>query len=154
MAGTIADLKEGSTGSIRTMLVQLFDTEQFYEVCPECGSRTRINDGKYTCKDHGDIQPEHTMVVSGVIDDGTDNIRAVFFRENACKLLGMSMETILSKRGHVFESVDIVGKEFILIGRARRNKMFDRLEYIVNDVQAVDLKQEIAKAINVFGSSI
>jgi len=153
-AFTIGELTEGSNGALRAMVMQLFDTEQFYEICPTCGTRIRSEAGKYTCKEHGAVQPEQTIVVSGVIDDGTGNIRAVCFRDNAYKLLGMTKETVLAKKGHLFDSVDVLGKEFIFFGRARKNKMFERLEFIVNDIMQVDIKLEIEKAINVFGSNV
>ncbi|MFQ6010215.1 MAG: DUF2240 family protein [Candidatus Aenigmatarchaeota archaeon] len=150
----ISEMKEGGFYEIKAVVVQLFETEIFYEVCPTCGARTKPENGKFTCSKHGEITPAYAFVVSGVIDDGSENIRAVFFREAGAKVLGMSTEEVVAKKGHLFEDVDVLGKEFIFRGRIRRNKMFGRTEFIVNDIQEVDLKKEIELQINAFGSNL
>jgi hypothetical protein len=140
--------KLGSSGqySIRATVAQLFENEQFYEVCGDCGKRTKPDEeGKFTCPDHGNITPALTMVVSGVIDDGSGNIRAVFFRDSAGKFLGMTIEEAVKRKGKVFETVDVLGKEFIFAGRVRMNKMFSRPEFIVSDLAEVDDKKEVEK---------
>ncbi len=144
----IADLKEGSIGEIRAALVQLFETNVFYEICPVCGTRVMKEANGYKCEEHGVVEPKQTMVLSGVVDDGTANIRAVFFRENALKLIGMNIEDALKIRDSFFESLDVLGKEFVFFGRVRRNAVFNRLEFVVNDVKEVDLEGEINKIIN------
>lgn len=146
----IAGIKEGQIYEIRASLVQLFETEIFYEICPQCGARIRKENGIYNCKEHGEIEPEWTIAVSGIIDDGTENIRVILFRELGAKLLGMEMQDVLNKRGKLFEGIDILGKEFIFVGRARRNKIFNRLEFIVSDLKEVDIKKEINLLINSF----
>jgi len=144
----IGDLKEGSMGEIKAALVQLFETNVFFEICPECGTRVKINDGKFMCNEHGEVEPKQTIVLSGVIDDGTGNIRAVFFRENALKLIGMSIEDVLKIKDSFFENLDVLGKEFIMFGRVRRNKLFGRLEFVVNNIREIDMEKEINKVIN------
>jgi len=157
----IRKLKEGQVAELRAALVQLFETEQFYEICPECGARLKqekkeiepgVEASIWKCSTHGKVKPKITMVVSGVLDDGTGNIRAVFFRELAGKLLGMSMEDIVAKRGKVFENVDVLGKEFVVAGSVRRNRMFDRLEFIATKVKEMDVRAEIKSLLNAFGS--
>lgn len=143
---SIENLREGLTGELRAAVVQVFENEQFYEICPKCSMRIKEENGKYVCKTDGEIaEPSLTLVVSCVIDDGTENVRAVFFRESACKLLGMDMPTILRKRGKIFRDVDLVGKEFLLSGKVRKNSVFERLEFIVSDFKEVDVKKEIEK---------
>lgn len=158
----IKDMKEGENAEVRAALVQLFETEQFYEICPECGARLRqekieiqpgIEAFAWKCGTHGTVKPKVTMALSGVLDDGTGNIRVVFFRELAAKVLGMSMEEIVARKGKVFEGTDIVGKEFIAKGRVRRNKMFDRLEFVANEVREVEPRSEISTLLNLFASN-
>ena len=141
---TISELREGESAEVRAAIVQLFETNFFYEVCPECGKR--VKDGK--CADHGEVEPSKNIVLSGVIDDGTGNIRAVFFRENALNLIGMSMEDVLEKGDSFFGDLDVLGKEFLISGRVRRNKMFNRLEFVANNVKEVDIENEVDKLIN------
>ncbi|MFH0928926.1 MAG: DUF2240 family protein [Candidatus Aenigmatarchaeota archaeon] len=144
---TIADLKEGDMTEIRAAVVQLFETNFFYTVCPECGKRV-TKDNNYKCQDHGEVEPSKNIVLSGVVDDGTGNIRAVFFRDNALKLIGMGMDEVLEKGDSFFNDLDVLGKEFMITGRVRSNKMFKRLEFVANDVKEVDLESQASKLIN------
>nr|NIO44103.1 hypothetical protein [Candidatus Aenigmarchaeota archaeon] len=144
----IASLKEGSMSEIKAALVQLFETNIFFEVCPTCGRRVKMNDNKFTCEEHGKVEPKKTIVLSGVIDDGTGNIRAVFFRENALKLIGMDIDQVLKIKDSFFDNLDVLGKEFIMFGRVRKNKLFGRLEFVVNNIREIDMEKEINKVIN------
>ncbi|MEM5814558.1 MAG: DUF2240 family protein [Candidatus Aenigmatarchaeota archaeon] len=158
----IKDVKENENAEIRAAIVQLFETEQFYEICPECGMRLKqekieiqpgIEAFAWKCATHGTVKPKVTMALSGVLDDGTGNIRVVFFRDLAAKVLGLTMEEIVARKGKVFESVDVIGKEFVVSGRVRRNKMFDRLEFVANDVKDVEPRNEIISLLNLFASN-
>jgi replication factor A1 len=145
---TIDKLKEGEASEIKAALVQLFETNVFYEICPECGTRIRMENDKFTCKEHGEVKPKYMVILSGVIDDGTGNIRAVFFRDNALKLIGMDIEEALKRRESFFEDLNVLGKEFVLYGRVRKNKMFNRLEFVANNIKEIDEEEEANKIIN------
>lgn len=148
----LADAKEGSVCEVRAALLQLFESEIFYEICPQCGKRVRQPDLK--CVEHGAVQPQYAMVLSGVIDDGSANTRAVFFREMAEKVLGLKTQEALLQKTHIFDRVEeLLGNEFVFRGRIRRNQMFDRQEFIVSDVKPVAVKDEINKLINSFGKN-
>jgi ssDNA-binding replication factor A large subunit len=147
---SINELREGDFTEVRAAVVQLFESNFFYDVCPECGSRVR--DGK--CDEHGEVKPAKAIVLSGVIDDGTGNTRAVFFRENALKLIGMNMEEVLKKQESFFNDLDILGKEFLISGRVRRNRMFNRLEFVANSVKDVDIESEANKLLNNLASNL
>lgn len=147
---SINELREGDFTEVRAAIVQLFESNFFYDVCPECGGRVR--DGK--CDEHGEVKPEKAIVLSGVIDDGTGNTRAVFFRDNALKIIGMNMEEVLKKGDSFFSDLDILGKEFLINGRVRRNRMFNRLEFVANNVKDVDIESEANKIINNLASNL
>ena len=158
----ISELKEGATAELRAAIVQIFETEQWYEVCGQCGTRLKqekiniqpgIEAFAWKCVTHGTIPPVHTLVVSGVADDGTGSIRVVFFRDLAAKILGSTIEDLIARKGKIFETSDILGKEFILQGRARRNQMFDRLEFIVSEVNDVNPTKETELILNLFASN-
>jgi len=146
----IANFKEGGSYEIRAALVQLFETSAFYEVCPNCNKRLSNN----KCAEHGEVEPSYMVVLSGVIDDGTGNIRVVFFRDTALNLIGMNMEQALKIKDGFFDNIDVLGKEFVMNGRIRKNPMFGRLEFIVNSIHEADMKYEINKYINSFGSNV
>jgi ssDNA-binding replication factor A large subunit len=144
----VRDFTEGSYRSVRAPILQVFETNVFYEICPECKKRAKETDTGYSCQDHGEVSPDYGMIISGIIDDGTGNIRAVFFSDAAEKLLGMTVQEAKKlfdkkkKPEAVLSGVEL-GKEFILEGSVRRNTFFDRLEFVVNNVKPVDVKEEI-----------
>jgi hypothetical protein len=143
-------LTEGSYKEIRAPLLQVFESNIFYETCPTCHSRVKLNESdNFHCEEHGEIEtPEYGLIISGIADDGTGSIRVVFFNENAERLLGITAKEAKKlfdrkKKLDVVISLVKIGKEFIFEGRARRNALFDRLEFIVSNVKEVDIKQEI-----------
>lgn len=140
----IAQLDDGSYREIRAALLQVFEYNPFFEVCPECDTRLK-NDA---CGEHGAVAPNYRMVVSGIVDDGTDNIRAVFFAENAERILGMNTteaRDLFMKRMSVAPLLAHVelGKEYLFEGRVKKNAFFNNLEFIVNAVRDVDTIREI-----------
>jgi ssDNA-binding replication factor A large subunit len=150
----IADLKEGENAELRASIVQLFETSVFYEICPQCGSRVTKEGLEFKCAEHGKVAPVKTIVLSGIIDDGTGNIRIVFFREVALELVGMDIKKALENEASFFESINILGKEFIISGKTRRNKMFNRLEFVASGVREVDAVEESKKIINMLESKV
>ncbi len=149
----IAEFGEGQFNETRAALVQAFNRNPFYEVCPVCGSRVKENEGKWRCEEHGEVTPEKNLVLSGVIDDGTGNIRAVMFRSAAEKVFGKDVNEIedaLRGKGEDFQLSSIVeglGREFIFRGRVKRNSYSGNLEFVVNEVEDVDAKREAENLI-------
>ena len=73
-------------------IVQLFEP-RFYEVCPSCGKRTRMQESeRYVCEEHGQIEPKYSYVLNAVLDDGTESMRIVAFREQAAQLISKTAE--------------------------------------------------------------
>ena len=72
------------------------------------------------------------------VDDGSDIIRCVLFRENATALIG---EDVMSYKDGSFDDVKmrLIGTQVKLRGRVVKNLLFDRLEFIVNEVEKKDL---------------
>ncbi len=145
----IGELKgaAGETARIRAAVMKVFQRQPFFDVCPTCGKS--LSSGE--CPEHKSVQPAHALIVSVMLDDGTGNIRATFFRKGAEQILGMSTqdaEKIASLAGNPLVALTvtekIIGREKVFNGRARRNEMFGgRLEMIVDSVEEVDLPAEI-----------
>jgi len=150
----ISDLKEGEIAEIRASLVQLFETSIFYEICPQCGKRVIKDNNEFKCDEHGKVEPVKTIVLSGIIDDGTGNIRIVFFRDVALELIGMDIKKALENEESFFDNINILGKEFIITGKVRKNKMFNRLEFVANSVKEVDPIEEANKIINMLETKV
>jgi ssDNA-binding replication factor A large subunit len=135
----ISDLK-GDEGNVELLgtVVQAFEPK-FFEVCPDCGGRARPQEDAYNCVKHGTVtEPDFSYLVNIFLDDGTDNIRTVFFRDQVDALLSMKKEEILKYKDapETFETVkqDLLGKIIKIVGRAKKNEMFDRLEFAANQV--------------------
>ncbi len=121
-------------------VVQIFDL-RFYEVCPRCSKRVKQEADFHVCTEHGNVIPAYSYVLNTVLDDGTETIRCVFFRNQLEKLLGLTPEQLLKFKSEPaeFEAVknNLLGTVVKLYGRANNNSMFNRLEFIA---QAVDTK--------------
>ena len=150
----IDDLKDGDFGEIKACLVQMFRRNPFFEVCPQCGTRMKLLNEKWTCDDHGEVEPAYRIVVSGVADDGYGNIRVVFFSDVAEKLFNKTVAE-LKKIGEremdalkIYDKIDILGKDFIMKGRVKQNSYTEKLEMVINEIAPVDVKKEIESLLN------
>jgi len=123
--------------SARAFIVQLFGPT-FYSVCSECNKKLNET-GK--CDVHGVVAPKRNAILTLILDDGTGNIRAVVFSEQLKKIASPeeleNSETFMGKRQ------ELIGKEIIVEGGVRRNKLTDALEIFVNDFQELDLDKLI-----------
>jgi replication factor A1 len=146
----ITELNESSINvELFGTIVQSFEP-RFFEVCPQCNKRVKSIDGTFLCEEHKNVVPSYSYVLNLVLDDGTETIRTVFFRDQVNKLLGKTKDQVLEYRNKTpeFEVVknDLLGKQIKVTGRTTKNAMFDRLEFITNDVNTnPDPKEEIAK---------
>ncbi|MFH1850362.1 MAG: OB-fold nucleic acid binding domain-containing protein [archaeon] len=141
----IKDLKENDDSvEILGTIVQTFDP-RFFEVCPSCNKRVRQSNGSFRCDEHGEITPGYSYVLNLFLDDGTENIRCVFFRKQAEDLLKKSPEEIIRFKDapETFEEMktELLGNFIKVAGRVTKNQMFDRLELISNSV-VTDLNPE------------
>jgi hypothetical protein len=146
----IKDLNGGEENiELLATLVQVFEPK-FFEICPECNRRAKLNEEGYLCQEHGVVIPNYSYVMNAQIDDGTGNMRAVFFRNQAKILMKKEEDEILKFRDDVnlFTSFkdDMLGNIVKLVGRVTKNAMFDRLEFVSQLVfNDIDPKEEIKK---------
>ncbi|MEM7825992.1 MAG: hypothetical protein QW412_04020, partial [Candidatus Aenigmatarchaeota archaeon] len=122
-------------------IVHVFKSNFLFKVCPVCG--IAIEQSK--CSEHGDVEPNPALVVSCIVDDGSGDMRAVFFRETAERLLEAEAEEIADldeEKRYELIAEKLMGRELILQGRVRKNKIFDRLELIVNEFKDIDVLEE------------
>ena len=156
----VKDLDQGDMKvEVLATIVQVFDPK-FYEICPVCSKRSRLKDDKFECPTHGAINPEYGYVTNCFIDDGTDNIRVVFFREQTQQLTQKDHGSILLFRDNIdnFAQIksELLGKIVKISGKTQRNEMFDRLELVADTIdlnpnpenEIALLKKEIDKASN------
>lgn len=138
--------KRGEKISTRAALLKVFESKPFFEVCEECGKS--LNDGK--CEKHGEVDGKDKLVLSGIIDDGKGSIRAVFFGENAEKIIDMNTEKakeLYKKDKKEFFSKIELGKEYHFSGRVQINKFTNSPELVIINIKNVSPQKEIERLI-------
>ena len=114
-------------------LVQVLDP-RYFNVDPETGKKV-LEGG------------ETSYVMNAVLDDGTGNLRCVFWKNQTNHLLGKTEENIVSLKENLsaFEGIknDLLGEQFKLKGKVVRNEMFDRLEFSVQIVEKANPEEEM-----------
>ncbi len=133
---SISQLTENDNAAeILATIVQVFEP-RFFEICPKCGKRAKAEEGSFVCAEHSNINPDYSYVLNLVVDDGTDSIRTVFFRDSMGKLLNLNNEKILQYRENPesFEQVKtgLLGNMVKINGRVKKNLFFDRIELVAN----------------------
>jgi ssDNA-binding replication factor A large subunit len=122
----------------RAFIVQLFGPT-FYSVCRECNKKLGEDN---RCEVHGIVTPKKNAILTLILDDGTGNIRAVVFSEQLKKIATEAelenTESFMNKRN------ELLGKEIIVEGGVRKNKLSEAIEIFVNDIQEIDLDNLIA----------
>lgn len=144
---------ENASYAVNGMLMAVYTNSPFYTVDPETGDTVRENDdGDYVTDDGKEVEePDHRLALSAVIDDGTDNIRAVFFGDQARKILEIDEET---ERDGDLDAVEeageeAVGKELAIEGRTRYNDYFGSLEIIANEANEVSNQKQIEELLEI-----
>jgi ssDNA-binding replication factor A large subunit len=132
-------------------IVQVFDPK-FFEVCPQCGTRLKEVEGQWVCDEHSAVMPDYSYLVNVFLDDGTENMRVVLFRNQAERLLAKTKEQMTAYRVNpeTFEPLktELLGEQFRLIGKAKKNTFFDRIEFIANQVHKAQPEEELARLEN------
>ena len=119
-------------------VVQAFDP-RYFEVCPHCFKRVKPSELNFSCDTHGQIStPDFSYVMNVVIDDGSDSIRTIFFKNQMQHLTNMTHEELLGKRGSPFEEIknDLLGKIIKVSGKVSTNQMFSRNEFVAQMVDS------------------
>ena len=131
-------------------IVQAFDIK-YYEICPRCGKRAKPTASLFECAEHGSVIPSYAYVLNAVLDDGTETIRCVFFRNQLERLLNLNQEQLLKFKSEPadFEAVknNLLGTIVKLNGRANKNSMFNRLEFVVSGVDTNPNPEEELKRL-------
>ncbi|HIH37409.1 DUF2240 family protein [Candidatus Woesearchaeota archaeon] len=137
-----------SSAELLGTLVQIF-SPNYFEVCPDCGKRARPKEDAFSCDTHGKVAPAYSYVMNAVLDDGTETIRLVFFRDQLENLLQKKNPEIIAyrKSPEEFEAVknDLLGNIISVKGKVTHNEMFGRMEFVVNHVNPTPNPEEELK---------
>jgi hypothetical protein len=127
----IKDMKQGENVGARAFIVQMFEP-RFFTVCPMC--RKKVSESG-ECAEHGKVTGDKRALLSLVLDDGTETMRAVLFSDQIEKVIPKEeLEGDFSKRRE-----ELLGKEMIFSGQVRKNQIYDNLEFFVNDWKDINI---------------
>ncbi len=147
----------GMSVIVRGCIVQVYRKRPYFETCPQCNGKLEEKEGGLGCKEHGIVKPMSNLLLTGVVDDGTANIRVVFFREQAEKLFGKGAEEVrkeFNEIGHddFWDKFPATGKEIMIEGRVKTNDLSKEPEIVANSVSDVDVKGECHALLAKVGS--
>ena len=128
----IVDFNIGDNVSARAFIVNIFEPK-FFEVCPEC-KRKAVNG---ECNDHGKVKAVKRSLLGFVVDDGSENMRCTMFHDELIKIV--SFDELENLEKFAVKRKDLMGKEMIVKGQVRKNQMFDSNDFIVSEMEEVDL---------------
>ncbi len=130
----IKEFNVGDKITTRAFIVQSFDP-RFYEANVETGRK--ITEEELA----KGVPTEKRAILNIVLDDGTENTRAVLFH-NMVQKLGLTEQDNAELIAQ--QKQNILGKEMIFGGNVRMNSYFNNPELIVDSVEEMDLDKEIA----------
>jgi hypothetical protein len=162
----IKELEDGMSAEIMGTILQVFDVK-FFEVCPKCNKRLRLREDQFACDEHGTQQPVYNYVLNVYLDDGTGNIRTIFWKQQSQRLLKLDDKGFEDIRIHPenFEKykTDMLGIQVKILGTAKNN-MMGRMEFnaeIVftdlnpeHEIELLDHMREIKLDIRPMGTTI
>jgi len=141
--------KEGMAVKVRGTVLQVFHRRPIFEICPNCGRSLGSVDTSLVCEECGKtVTPEHRVVISFLLDDGTGNIRVALFGDVAERLLGMNAQQVFDAFknkpdiAEFYDDLKLVGRELIVTGMTRRDRYFDQIELRCLDFQIPDPLKE------------
>ena len=128
-------VEEGDDVSLSAIMIHVFERPLVYYFCPKCRARVINN----TCSIHGVVEPDKTMIISGMLDDGNSTMNAVFFRTMAESFIGQRVEEVEEQLKETsieefIKGLDILTKKLKIDGVVRRNQLTDDLEIRVKSV--------------------
>ncbi|HDR53833.1 MAG TPA: hypothetical protein ENN60_04180 [archaeon] len=92
------------------------------------------------------------LIITGMLDDGQQQIRGVFFREVVETLIGIRRDEAIrlakeKGEGAVLDLVP-VARDFWVVGKIKHNEMMDTKEIIVNRLFEINPGEKVDKKIN------
>jgi ssDNA-binding replication factor A large subunit len=117
--GKLKDASSGSNMKIRAVVVQTFEPKHF---------ESKQKEG------------EKGVLLNIVLDDGTENIRAVMFGETI-KKLGLDDFDLLSLEKFNEKKENFLGGERFFSGNFRTNTYFNNLEMVVDNIEEVNVDE-------------
>jgi len=143
----IKDLNPGENVTITGTIVQVFEP-RFYDACSQCNKKVSFNEGMGRCELHPNAIVVKQPVLNLYLDDGSESIRVVAFRDIAEKIISNIRD--LQENPNNFEELrnNILGEQYKLNGKVVKNEIFDRKEFIINDLEELKPEEIISEISN------
>ena len=134
----IEELKEGDQNvELRAVVVQVFPPT-LIKVCPKCGVMNA------NCSCNAGDRP--SLILNAVLDDGSGNIRAVFFRELGEAVLGITGQDLARDQNSPNDAMNnLNGLEKVFFGSVKRNDYNNEKELVVRGFENVDVEKEMKR---------
>src|SRR3990167_4585254 len=149
----ISQIIPGENVSVVGTIVKAYPP-RFYYACKTCNKKVALTPEGAFCKEHNKTEVEQNMLVSIVLDDGTETIRCVAFRntaENVCGFTAKEGYEILTKDGENILSARLdeflLGRQVECIGGAKENKNVAQTEIMLNSVDLNPNPKNIASKL-------
>ncbi|MFX1512299.1 MAG: OB-fold nucleic acid binding domain-containing protein [Promethearchaeota archaeon] len=151
----IQKIEEDEFVKIRARITRVFGKERenmFYMACPLCRRKAAQEiEGKFECREHGTVEAIPMIIVSMIIDDGTETARLTCIGEMAEKFIDVTGKEIYeSEDPSLIETIQqkLEGQSYIFFGRTsirttiQEDKEIESVDIIANRIIPVNPKTE------------
>jgi len=132
----VVDFVVGDSVKTRSFIVQAFEP-RFFNVCIECKKKVVSGEEGFICQEHGKTTAERRALINVVIDDGSENIRAVVFNDH---LPDLGITEFDDQEKLSYQREDLLGKEMFFSGSVRMNSYFNNPEFIIDGIEAMNVE--------------
>ncbi len=141
-------VEERANYALRGTVLAIYAQNPFYTVCEKCGGSTSTEDDTVTCEKCGEVDGKNALAISAILDDGTGNMRCVFFRDRARDFLNIEEDTALTQDQVENAAGRVVGSELVVKGFTKHNDYFGRLEFIVSETSTANTKKLLTQKVD------
>ena len=152
----IKDCKENQFAEVRGTILKLYERNPIYEACPKCRKGVKSENNEKICPNCGKIDKSiPRLLLSGILDDGSGNIRFVVIGKEGEKILELTTDELVTSIENA-ELPDapirkyapkIIGKEIIAAGKIIRNEVLDAIELNISQIHVSNTLEEAKKII-------
>lgn len=152
----IKDCKENQFVEVRGTVLKLYERNPIYEACPKCRKGVKSENNEKICPNCGKIDKSiPRLLLSGILDDGSGNIRFVVIGKEGEKILELTTDELVTSLEKA-ESPDapirkyapqIIGKEIIAAGKIIKNEVLDAIELFISQIQVSNTLEEAKRTI-------
>src|SRR3989338_4435673 len=133
---TFEKLNVETFGTVFATIVNVYEPKS-YEACPQCNKKVFNNQ----CMIHGLVEAKQVPLISLVIDDGTQSLRATCFRDTAEQIINNEV---------LFENIkkNLLGKQMLFRGRKKINEMYNTEDFNIATVTEINPKEFINQYVS------